>query len=285
MKLSSNKKLLSEIYPLVYWIRVWQKRIFKIICFALYRNKYVSKLDIQIEVLPYRYTYHKSRLIKKHSSDELYKKLQINKIKNLQIVVNKINGIIIKPGKTFSFCKVVGLPTKKRGFVEGMELCRGKPRSGTGGGICQIANLLNWMAWHTPLEITQRSIHSFDPFPDNNRILPFGSGAAIFWNYVDLQITNNTESLFQIKVWIDDKNLKGEIRTNSLPQIKYSIFEKEHFFIKIDDLWYRSNEIWRKVFIKNKNSSPIFLREEMMVKNFSKVCYEPDLSKYQVKII
>ena len=42
--------------------------------------------------------------------------LQYNKIDNLKIVVERINGTLIKPGETFSFCKTVGLPTKKKGY-------------------------------------------------------------------------------------------------------------------------------------------------------------------------
>lgn len=88
-----------------------------------------------------------------------------------------------------------------------MELHRG-----IAGGLWQLSNLLNWMTWHTPLEVIQRSTHSFDPFPDQGRILPFGSGSAVFWNYVDLQIQNNTPQTFQILIWLTDHSLKGEIR-------------------------------------------------------------------------
>ena len=71
--------------------------------------------------------------------------LQYNKITNLKIAAKEISGIVIKPGETFSFCKLVGLPTKKKGYLMGMELSFGKARPGIGGGICQIANLLNWL--------------------------------------------------------------------------------------------------------------------------------------------
>jgi vancomycin resistance protein VanW len=42
------------------------------------------------------------------------------------------------------------------------------------------------MAIHSPLVVVERSNHSFDPFPDDGRGLPFGSGAEIFYNYIDL---------------------------------------------------------------------------------------------------
>ncbi|MDP3641159.1 MAG: VanW family protein [Alphaproteobacteria bacterium] len=67
---------------------------------------------------------------------------QTNKITNLKIAALQINGLLIKPGETFSFCKTVGRPTKKKGYLEGMELSRGKAQPGIGGGVCQLSNLL-----------------------------------------------------------------------------------------------------------------------------------------------
>ena len=96
----------------------------------------------------------------------------------------------------------------------GMELSFGKARPGIGGGICQIANLLNWLILHSPLTIVEKSQHSFDPFPDEGRVLPFGSGAAIFYNYIDYQFTNNTNKTFQINIWFTETNIEGELRCN-----------------------------------------------------------------------
>ncbi|USI86478.1 VanW family protein [Acinetobacter johnsonii] len=83
----------------------------------------------------------------------------------------------------------MGQPTTQKGYVEGMELSFGQARCGIGGGICQIANLIHWLVLHSPLQVVQRSQHSFDPFPDHGRVLPFGSGAAIF---ITISIINFT---------------------------------------------------------------------------------------------
>jgi len=277
-----NGKLLSEVHYIFYFARVWQKRLVRIIYWLINDNKYATKtLEIN---LPYRYAKHSSKLIRNYSDDPRDKEWQINKVTNLNIAILRINRVLILPSQTFSFCKLVGRPTKKKGYIEGMELSRGKARSGIGGGLCQLSNLLNWLAWHTPLKIVERSIHSFDPFPDSNRALPFGSGAAIFWNYVDLQIFNPTDKVFQIVLWTDDNSLKGELRCSARPKFKYSVCEKNPYFTCKNDDWYRSNEIWRKVFERGQNQAvEKFLYEEHLASNFSKVCYKPDLNKYEVK--
>ncbi len=140
------------------------------------------------ERLPYRYIKHTSKLIRRLGDSDLA--LQRNKVVNLRLAVDCMNGVSIGPGEYFSFCRLVGRPSARRGFVEGMELSFGEARSGIGGGICQLSNLIHWMALHSPLRVVERANHSFDPFPDEGRILPFGSGAAIFYNFIDLVLHN-----------------------------------------------------------------------------------------------
>lgn len=65
--------------------------------------------------------------------------LQHNKVINLKLAVASIDGVIIGPQEYFSFCRLVGRPTRQRGYVEGMELSLGEARRGIGGGICHSA--------------------------------------------------------------------------------------------------------------------------------------------------
>ena len=81
-------------------------------------------------------------------------KLQHNKITNLKLAIAKINGIIIQPGETFSVWKLVGRPTKQNGYLPGLTFSNGQLGEGIGGGLCQLGNLLYWMAIHTQLTVT-----------------------------------------------------------------------------------------------------------------------------------
>ena len=92
--------------------------------------------------LTFRVKKHQSVLIRKLGDSE--QRWQKNKVINLKIASERISTILIKPNETFSFCQLVGLPTIKQGYVEGMELSFGQARGGIGGGICQIANLIHW---------------------------------------------------------------------------------------------------------------------------------------------
>lgn len=265
-----RRKLLSQRHPILYFLAVWIRRLIRYGDWYFDNKKY-AKLRTA-EKLAYRIKKHQSVLLKKLGESDM--QLQVNKVTNLNIASKKIDGILIRPGETFSFCKLVGLPTKRKGYLLGMELTFGEARAGIGGGICQISNLIHWLVIHSPLTVTERYHHSFDPFPDDGRVLPFGSGATVFYNYRDYQFTNNTDNTFQINLWFTDKCLEGELRIDNELDYGYHIIEKDHQFVKIDGQFYRKNEIWRHKILKFKSGQ--IVEVELITKNFARVTYTPD---------
>lgn len=271
-----KRKLISQYHPILYFLAVWTRRIGRYGEWYLDRYKYATRRTE--EKLPFRVKKHQSVLIRKLGDSDL--QLQVNKVTNLGIAIERINGLVIRPGETFSFCKRVGLPTRRKGYVEGMELSFGEARPGIGGGLCQIANLLHWMVIHSPLTVTERYHHSFDPFPDCGRVLPFGSGATVFYNYRDYRFTNNTPHTFQINLWLSEKCLEGELRIDQELPYAYHVFEKEHRFLKIGDEFYRQNEIWRNKILKFEGGR--IVDTELLTKNFARVAYTPETETLQV---
>lgn len=264
-----RRKLLSQRHPALYFIAVWARRIRRQLTWYIDGKKYAG--TIAPDPLPFRVKKHQSVLLKKLGDSD--RQLQLNKVTNLHIAASKINGIWIRPGETFSFCKLVGLPTRRKGYLMGMELSFGEAKAGIGGGICQISNLVHWLVLHSPLTVTERYHHSFDPFPDDGRVLPFGSGATVFYNYRDYQFTNNTEHTFQINLWFTEKCLEGELRIDTELEYAYHVFEKDHAFLKIDGQFFRKNEIWREKLLKFEGGKVV--EKELITKNFARVTYTP----------
>jgi vancomycin resistance protein VanW len=267
------RKPLSLYHPALYWARVWQKRFFRALHWRFSPRRYAEKRKPD-EPLPFRHVKHTSKLIRQLGNTDLL--LQKNKVLNLKLAIQTMNGLIIAPGEYFSFCKLVGRPTRKRGYVEGMELSFGEARSGVGGGICQLSNLIHWMILHSPLTVIERSNHSFDPFPDDNRVLPFGSGAAIFYNYVDLVFFNPTQQHFQLRFNIDEQQLAGELLSSAARSVKYHVYQKNHRFYKIKNTVYRENEIWCD--ISTKGHAPKLIDARLLYKNKVVVKYGIDES-------
>ncbi|MBE4909759.1 VanW family protein [Bacillus luteolus] len=204
--------------------------------------------------------------------------LQHNKIKNLAIAIKQLNTIVIKPGETFSYWRLIGNTTKRKGYVDGMILHYGKVTTGVGGGLCQLSNLIYWMTLHTPLTVTERYRHSYDVFPDSKRSQPFGSGATCAFNYLDLQIKNETNQSYQLIVYLTHTHLVGEWRAEYPKTRTYEVYEKEHSITA--EYWggyVRQNTIYRKVY----NIEKELIDDEFIAENRAIMMYEPFLEDKQ----
>ncbi len=237
-------------------------------------TKYAKK--IQHTRLPYTVFSHKTLLLRKLKNVDM--KYQNNKIINLSLALKKINGLILNPGETFSFWKSVGKLTYGKGYVDGLVLnFDGTFSYGAGGGICQLSNMIYWISLHTPLTVTSRYRHSHDVFPDSGRSQPFGSGATVVYNYIDLQIFNGSDVTYQLALYIDEDMLAGEWRTTKPLPYKYEVYEKEHYIS--GTYWggyIRNNKIYRKIY----SCSNQLLDDEYVTENHAIMMYQPLIDNY-----
>jgi len=218
--------------------------------------------------LPLRLVRHKSLLLRRLGSTD--PQLQRNKVVNLSLAIPSLSGLLIQPGETLSLWHRIGRPTASKGYLDGVQLSQGRVTVGTGGGLCQLANLIHWMALHSPLELVERHHHSFDPFPDEGRVLPFGSGASLFYNYVDLRFRNPTNQPLQLQIWLDATHLCGEIRAVELPAVSYHVIEKDHRYEQDGDVRFRCNTIWQRQI--DRRSGKV-VDERLLYANRSRVMY------------
>ena len=264
------RRPISSINPVFYFIIVKMRRFVRYIKWWFEGQRFAKKRST--EPLKYRVYKHQSVLVRKLGDSDLT--LQYNKVENLKIALTKLNGIMIKPGEVFSFWRLVGCATRKKGYLNGMLLSNGKAMAGIGGGLCQIANLIHWLCLHSPLTVIERHHHSYDPFPDDGRVVPFGSGATVFYNYMDYQFKNNTGYTFQLLFWLDKKCINGDLRIDTELPYKYHVFEKNHCFIKSGENFYRRNELWREKY--SKAGSGEIIETELIQQNNALVKYVPD---------
>lgn len=255
------------------------RRYYMLIRYAewYFNGKNYSK-HISYSQLSYLIFTHKTPLIRKLQGVDL--NLQYNKINNLKIAAGKINGITIKPGEVFSYWSLVGKPTRWKGYKDGLVLNPdGTFGVGVGGGLCQLSNLIYWMALHTPLTVIERYRHSHDIFPDSNRTQPFGSGATCVYNYMDLQIYNGTGSEYQLHIYLTEDSLIGEWRANEPLLYRYEVYEKEHSISST--FWggyIRHNAIYRRVYEKEE-----LINDEYITENNAVMMYRPLLPECCIK--
>jgi vancomycin resistance protein VanW len=260
------KQRIGKRFPFLYGLRVKQLMLKRHIINLNPKVKYAYGRNTQ--KLAYTAKKHKSILRRVLGSTDPI--LQENKIVNLKIALKHVDGIVIHPGETFSFWKLIGVTSKEKGYIEGLMLSHGEVRVGTGGGLCQLANMLYWLALHTPLVIKERHHHSFDLFPDDRRVIPFGTGTSVFYNYVDLQFYNPTPNWFQFNLVVTEEYLEGSINCNTELSFDYKVKEKNHEFYQRGNKWYRGNEIWRQKINKHDDS---LVDEELVNVNRAEVKY------------
>jgi vancomycin resistance protein VanW len=258
----------SERFPVIHPLAVTAHRLRRRWSWLRSPTPLARRRDLQ--PLPVRVIKHRSLLLRTLGESEMW--LQHNKVTNLRVAVRSVDGLLIGPGEEFSFCRTVGRATRRKGYVEGMLLSNGRPVAGVGGGICQLANLLHWMVLHSPLTVTERSEHSFDPFPDNGRVLPWGVGCAVYYNYVDLRFRNDTDATLQLRVGVGERYLEGELRSDRPLAHSYKIYARHEGFFSSGGSWYRRNEIWRDVIDRRTGNT---VRSELVKKNCALVKYVP----------
>ncbi len=265
-----ERKLFCEISPLTYKISVNKCILVRKIQDLFSNNQFAKeKTDEKLPVCIYK---HNSLIRRKLGNVDM--RLQENKAVNLSIASLKINGIIIKPGETFSLWRLVGKCSERKGYKEGLTISSDKTSSGIGGGLCQLSNLIHWMILHSDMQITEHHHHDqLDLFPDFKRAVPFGTGTSIMYNYLDYRFKNTTDLTYQLIIYTTDEYLCGELRANGKQNYKYHIQAENTFFSKENEGVYRNGEVYRE---KIDCVTGKHVVKELIRENHAKVCYDTD---------
>lgn len=266
-----KRKLFCEYGPIAYKISLRKEAIKKDLKDLKARRKFAKKKSK--DNMQYIWKGDTKLLLRKLEGVDM--QLQVNKVTNLKIASKKIDGIIIQPGEEFSFWNLVGNATKIKGYKEGLVISNSKMKKGVGGGLCQMANMIHWLVLHTPLTVTELHHHSDALFPDVKRRVPFGTGTSISFKALDYRFKNTTSYPIQIRVWLDDTFLYGEIRCNEPLDKKYKIIEEDNHYAQDEDgLFYRNSKVYRIIVDKNTNEE---IKKELILDNHSKVMYDYSL--------
>lgn len=123
-----------------------------------------------------------------------------NRMSNIKLALETINGTCLEPGETFSFNEVVGKRTAERGYKSATAYSGGKVTEELGGGICQVSTTLFNAAVKADLEINERHPHSLTV-----SYVDLGKDAAVDWGNKDLRFTNNSSDRVYICGYVDSE--------------------------------------------------------------------------------
>ena len=127
-----------------------------------------------------------------------------NKLNNLRLAAQAIDGLEIPAGSSFSFNKVVGPREKRRGYRKALN---GRGVEVTGGGVAQVASTLYMALLDMGHDVDIDPVKTYgNRFTDDYVQNP---SLAVVTDYdagIDLSFTNYSDDMV-IDMWLDDDNL------------------------------------------------------------------------------
>lgn len=130
-----------------------------------------------------------------------------NRVTNVQLAADKINGVILNPGEEFSYNDVVGKRTKEAGFKPAGAYAGGQVVQEYGGGICQVSSTLYCACLYANLKITARDNHCFAV-----GYVPDGLDATVSWGGPEYKFVNNRDLPIKIVcTYTSDKTITVKI--------------------------------------------------------------------------
>lgn len=267
-----RKRLFCELGPIAYAISTNKQILTRKIQNLLNKEKFSSEKSR--DLLPITVWSHRSDMIKRGPGIDPV--LQQNKADNIRLACSMIDGVIIRPGDSFSFWKLVGKTSRRNGFSEGRVLVNGKLVAGLGGGLCNLANTLHILFMNSPMSITELHHHSDALAPDPNGVrIPYSAGTSVHYNYLDLRFRNDTDVAVQVCTRCEGDTLVAELRSEKEFPVIYHIVEEGHHFHKSDNgQYYRISKIYRETIDRESGS---VMKRELKWDNKSRVMFDPAL--------
>lgn len=127
-----------------------------------------------------------------------------NRIANIRLAAQKLNGVIVQPGQEFSTNKFAGPYEIENGYLPEKVIVGDRIKLGVGGGMCQISTTLFRMAMNSGMPITERTNHGLvvnyynDPANKNP-----GTDATVFEPLLDFKFLNDTQHAILVQTEVD----------------------------------------------------------------------------------
>ena len=124
-----------------------------------------------------------------------------SRINNIDLVAQKLNGLVLMPGEEFSYNGYVGQRTEEAGFQYAGAYNNGQVVQEVGGGICQVSSTLYYATMCANLQTLERTCHTFIV-----TYLPRGLDATVSWPGPDFKFKNDRDYPIKIMAWTEQEN-------------------------------------------------------------------------------
>lgn len=111
-----------------------------------------------------------------------------NRLANLKLACETLNGLRIEPGQVFSYNETLGKRTTDKGYKNAPALSSGSHTMQVGGGICQVSTTLFNAVAKAGMEIVKRYPHSIP-----SSYVARGLDATVNWPNQDFKFKNTSD--------------------------------------------------------------------------------------------
>lgn len=126
----------------------------------------------------------------------------VNRIHNINVGMEKFNGLIIPAGEEFSFNQNLGPVDASTGYRPELVIKSFGTIPEYGGGLCQVSSTMYRAALFSGLDITERDNHSY-AVGYYAQVLGHGLDATIYPGVKDLKFVNNTGSDIVVQAYAE----------------------------------------------------------------------------------
>lgn len=117
----------------------------------------------------------------------------VDRLANVKLAAQKINGVILNPGDIFAYLSHVEPITRAAGYKVANVYANGTVTQDVGGGVCQVSSALYSAVLYADLEVTKRYAHSLTV-----AYVPMGMDATVASGEIDFRFKNNTNEPIKI---------------------------------------------------------------------------------------
>ncbi len=126
---------------------------------------------------------------------------------NIANGASKLNGMLIRPGETFSLADALSPIDGAHGYVLAGAIVNGEHSEAWGGGLSQVSTTTYNAAYFAGMEIVEHKPHS-----EYFARYPAGREATIYIPTIDMKWRNNTPYGALIQAWVDPKANNVHVR-------------------------------------------------------------------------
>lgn len=163
-----------------------------------------------------------------------------NRVHNIGVGAQTLNGLLINPGEEFSLITALGDIDGESGYKQELVIKGNKTIPEYGGGLCQIGTTVFRAALGTGLPIKERRNHSYRV----SYYEPAGMDATIYDPKPDLRFLNDTGNYILIQSRIEDTKIyfdfwgtsDGRVATTTKPLVYNLVSPPARREVKTTDL-------------------------------------------------